>query len=508
MKKSIKQLLIIISVITASVTMFACGSAGSLGGIRENAGIHVAPGGLSKDDAGNGENENEYPAGKMTAGAHNDNLYYDLYKSLFYKGQTATENGKFEAFSENNKGLDSLNRVKVTVRSGTKPVCNAPVKFVGNNEKIFLAQTDSNGVCYIFGNVSGGAVTAKCGEYEKTVQITAEDKEIEIPLDGNREKGKVIELMFLVDVTGSMGDEINYLKAELQDVVRGISESFQGVSLRLAMLFYRDNGDNEKFAYADFLDVTDANNLKQQQSAINKQRAEGGGDYPEAVDEALELAVSKQWSENSTKIVFHLLDAPIHNGSVYENRFSAAVYKAAEKGIRICPVLASGADLLTEYIERQAAVLTGGTFAFITDHSGIGNSHYDPEIPNVVIEKLNALMIRLVKGYYTGTFERAVSYDDKEMFIIDASEVESDFIKYGAKRCYAEGDTVTIVTEKADRKVKLYVDGVFACEGEEFEDDIYKSTEGSNIFLKFTFKMPARDVKITFEYEVLSEVIE
>ena len=117
-------------------------------------------------------------------------------------------------------------------------------------------------------------------------------------------------------------------------------------------------------------------------------------------------------------------------------------------------------------------------------------------------------MIRLVKGYYTGTFERAVSYDDKEMFFIDASEVESGFIKYGAKRCYAEGDTVTIVTEKADRKIKLYVDGVFACEGEEFEDDIYKSTEGSNIFLKFTFKMPARDVKITFEYEVLSEVIE
>ncbi len=507
MKNLFKRLLVIVLVITSSITMFACGGYSSLDG-GDYAGGRTSD--LSKVEvAGSGNGESSYSAGMMTAGAHNDNLYYDLYKSLFYKGQTESESGKFSCYlDDNDKGLNTFNRVKVTVKNGNEPVCNVPVKFTGENGKCFSAQTDSNGVCYIFGNQSGGSVTATCGEYVKTVQITSDDGEVEILSDGNREKGKAIELMLVVDVTGSMGDEISYLKAELKDVVGKIQESLQGVTLRLGMLFYRDNCDAVKFSYSDFLDVTDEANLKKQQKAIDEQIADGGGDYPEAVDEALELAVSKQWSENSTKIIFHVLDAPIHDGAVYENRFSTAVSVAAEKGIRICPILASGADKLTEYIERQAALLTGGTFSFITDHSGIGNSHYDPEIPNVVIEKLNALMVRLVKGYYTGTFEKAVSYDDKEYFFIDTSEVENDFIKYGAKRGYAEGDTVTIVTEKVDKTVKLYVDGVYACDGEEFTDDVYSTFDDNNVFYKFTFKMPAKDVKITFKYEVSDKVIE
>ena len=74
--------------------------------------------------------------------------------------------------------------------------------------------------------------------------------------------------------------------------------------------------------------------------------------------------------------------------------------------------MASGANMLTEYLVRQAAILTGGTFTFITDDSGIGGSHYDPDLPNVVIERLNDLLVRLVEGYYTGTFAKPVYWKD------------------------------------------------------------------------------------------------
>jgi hypothetical protein len=54
---------------------------------------------------------------------------------------------------------------------------------------------------------------------------------------------------------------------------------------------------------------------------------------------------------------------------------------------------------------REAAIYTGGTFIFVTDDSGIGGAHHDPGLPNVTVELLNSLMVRLVKGYHTGDFE-------------------------------------------------------------------------------------------------------
>ena len=215
--------------------------------------------------------------------------------------------------------------------------------------------------------------------------------------------------MLVVDVTGSMGDEIYFLKAELADVINRISENNSDTVIKLAMLFYRDKTDSVPFDYYDFTDVTTSDGLAKQQEELNKQYASGGGDYPEAVDEALEMAVNKQWSTGTTtKIIFHVLDAPAHTGSKYEERFVNATKIAAEKGIRICPIICSGAAELTEYTMREAAIYTGGTFIFVTDDSGIGGSHHDPDLPNVTVELLNSLMVRLVNGYHTGSFSEPI----------------------------------------------------------------------------------------------------
>ena len=147
---------------------------------------------------------------------------------------------------------------------------------------------------------------------------------------------------------------------------------------------------------------------------MDKQNAWGGGDIPEAVDEALLLATEKSWSDAATtKIIFHVLDAPPHGTETNKDRFKSATLLAAEKGIRICPVICSGADTLTEYLMRQVAIYTGGTFVFVTDDSGIGNAHHDPQLPNVTVEALNSLIVRLVKGYHTGTFEPPVYWREE-----------------------------------------------------------------------------------------------
>ncbi len=70
--------------------------------------------------------------------------------------------------------------------------------------------------------------------------------------------------------------------------------------------------------------------------------------------------------------------------------------KAAEKGIKIIPITASGIDKTTEYLMRSFAILTNGSYVFITDDSGVGNDHLEPTIGEFEIEKLNDLMVRLV----------------------------------------------------------------------------------------------------------------
>jgi hypothetical protein len=43
--------------------------------------------------------------------------------------------------------------------------------------------------------------------------------------------------------------------------------------------------------------------------------------------------------------------------------------------------------------------MTGGTYTFLTNHSGIGNDHLEPTIGDYEVEKLNDLMIRVIKEY-------------------------------------------------------------------------------------------------------------
>ena len=72
---------------------------------------------------------------------------------------------------------------------------------------------------------------------------------------------------------------------------------------------------------------------------------------------------------------------------------------AAEKGIRIIPVSASGIDRETEFLMRILAIASNGTYTFITDHSGIGNEHLEPTVGEYEVEFLNDLIVRLVNEY-------------------------------------------------------------------------------------------------------------
>ena len=425
MKKFLKMFGIIFFALCYLFAVSACGA--SDGGYKGGYGAYgdAAMGGGTESggeipDSGTDSKEEDVvkkPAGLITAGAWNDNDHYQDWLDLFM--QAEEEHGKAGKFFEYSKGekswgFNSCQRVKVTVKQGEKVVAGAKVYMKDAlNNVVFEAVADANGVAYLFTDLERGKIEAFGGEAAAAVDFTSENKDVTVDI-GERayaEKKNVIELMFVVDVTGSMGDELEFLNNEIADVVNQVALADSETQINLALLFYRDYRDKDIFKYYDFEDVTTEEGMAKQQKAIAEQKATGGYDYPEAVEDALAQAVSKQWSDGATtKILFQILDAPPHANEINRRNFKSAVMEATKKGIRICPVICSGADYLTEYVMRQAAIYTGGTFVFVTDDSGIGNPHYDPQLPNVTVEALNSLMVRLINGYHSGEFAEPIDW--------------------------------------------------------------------------------------------------
>ena len=358
---------------------------------------------------------------QLTAAEWRDSLNYDYWLSLFesdipFKGQDGieiTQDGIFSRFKKATRGLDTFDMHEVYVTSNDMPVVGAKVSLYYESDVIYSAVTDSAGTAYVFGR--GTHVSAESGQYSASAQIA--EGVTEISLDGYKACDNELEIMFVVDTTGSMGDELSFLCKELAGIVTRVSFALD-CKIRLGLLFYRDKGDAYLTRSFDFVDVTSSNGLNKVVNNINAQNSAGGGDYPEAVDTALNEAVNANWNANSkTKLIFHVLDAPYHDTQDHQSVFANAVNSASEKGIRIIPVAASGLDTLGQYIMRSAALLTGGTYTFLTDDSGIGDSHELPAVGEFTVEYLSDLFVRLIKGYYTGEFEAPVLWSQSESVV-------------------------------------------------------------------------------------------
>ena len=200
--------------------------------------------------------------------------------------------------------------------------------------------------------------------------------------------------MFVCDTTGSMGDELSYLQAELMDIIQRVKKQNGNIPLRLSVNFYRDEG--EEYVVRSFPFTEDFDRAVQN---LGQQTAEGGGDYEEAVEEALSDAIhGHEWSDaESAKLLFLVLDAPPHAAA--KDQMQQLLLDAAERGIRVIPVIASGADQNTEFLMRSFALGTGGSYVTLTNDSGIGDGHLEPSVGETEVYKLNDLLLEIINDY-------------------------------------------------------------------------------------------------------------
>jgi hypothetical protein len=207
---------------------------------------------------------------------------------------------------------------------------------------------------------------------------------------------EVADVVFVVDATGSMSDEINYLKTELRDVLEQVSKNNKGLKIRAGSMFYRCLDNSYVTIHSDLSEDFD-----QTIDFIGRQNADEGGD--EAVEEALTDAVSDfEWSnEASARLMFLICDEPPSERD-HTSKIHKAIEDAAAKGIRIIPVIASGygnGESSLEYLMRCAALATNGTYVFLTDNSGVGDAHAKPVTDAYDVEYFNKLLPRLIDQY-------------------------------------------------------------------------------------------------------------
>jgi hypothetical protein len=130
-----------------------------------------------------------------------------------------------------------------------------------------------------------------------------------------------VRIMLSVDATGSMSPHWNHLKTNLDEIINRL---MTGGGPLLKIVAYRDDCDGDRIIEESAW-LKDAARLKDFIAAI---RCDGGGDSPEAVDSALQIALRNQ--DGVTSVVL-IGDAPPH-----DNR--PGLLEATELGKRHCPV--------------------------------------------------------------------------------------------------------------------------------------------------------------------------
>lgn len=304
------------------------------------------------------------------------------------------------------RDLDVGGRILLDVRDEAgRAVPDAQVRVHAGGRSVPLwARTDAGGSAWLMPQADSGLAGGQ--RYE--VEVSRGGASTRVPWQpGQKDRLQAriaaaserarLDLVFLVDATGSMGDEIDKLKRSMRAVADQIARMPSRPDLCLGLVAYRDRGD------AFFVRGTDlTDDLGAFQAMLEQLQAGGGGDTPEALNEALHTAVHRiSWrGEGSARMVVLVADAPPHldyPGPQYDQDLRAA----QARGIKLFSVGASGLSPQGEYVLRQMAQFTGGRFVFLTYEqanrpgSGPGRETVH-DVRNYSVQTLDKLLVRLV----------------------------------------------------------------------------------------------------------------
>ncbi|MEO7911730.1 MAG: vWA domain-containing protein [Roseiflexaceae bacterium] len=306
--------------------------------------------------------------------------------------------------------IDISERYLLTVTNERQqPVLDAHVRLFDGQQQVFEGRTVAGGKTIVLPRALGIAESAE----SLRVLIEKGNSSVEGTLtrgqDGTQSfvlPGAIalpttprLDVLFLLDATGSMGDEIAQIQQTIVSIAERIDQIQPRPELRFALVAYRDRGDDYVTRVDDF--TTDVIAFQQR---LLSTRADGGGDEPESLNEGLHAAIQRVgWADDAVRLSFLVADAPPHLDYAQDYDYGREAQMAVSKGIKVYTIAASNTTDDAEYVLRQISQQTLGHFIFLTYAAGQNagapgdttTHHVDPEAFS--IERLDDLVVQVVQ---------------------------------------------------------------------------------------------------------------
>ncbi len=176
-----------------------------------------------------------------------------------------------------------------------------------------------------------------------------------------------VDVVFVLDTTGSMGGLIAGAKKKIWSIANQIVSGQPRPDVRIGLVGYRDKGD--AYVTRRYQLTEDIDDIYE---SLQRFRAQGGGDTPEHVNRALYDAMNKMsWRQGQDvlRLVFLVGDAPPHEGR--DGLYSRSLARmAVKKGIALNAVRC-GRSGATASAWKRIAKMSGGMYASIRQDGGM-----------------------------------------------------------------------------------------------------------------------------------------
>jgi Mg-chelatase subunit ChlD len=164
-----------------------------------------------------------------------------------------------------------------------------------------------------------------------------------------------VEVVFVLDTSGSMGGLIQAAKEKICSIATTMASAQSAPEIRMGLVAYRDRGD-------DFVDLSP--DLDSLYASLMDLQAAGGGDGPQSVNQALHDAIHDiPWGQDpwAYKVVFLVGDAPPHTDYKDDAQYPDTLVAATQMGI-VVNAIQCGRNVATAREWRRMAQLGGGRY--------------------------------------------------------------------------------------------------------------------------------------------------
>ncbi|SFW86231.1 VWA domain-containing protein [Chitinophaga sancti] len=238
-----------------------------------------------------------------------------------------------------------------------------------------------------------------------------------------------IQVVFALDATGSMSGLIGAAKEKIWSIAGSLAQADPAPAIEIGLIFYRDRGD--QFITRRVALSGDMDDVYEQ---LMQMTADGGGDSPESVNQALNEAITRfKWdtAASTYKTVFLVGDCPPHMDYRDDVKYPVSCKLAAQKDIVLNTIL-MGDNYNAKKVWRDIANCNQGSFTQVNmDANDIQvNTPYDDQIAELS-DKLDNSRI------YYGNEEEKTAYSRK----VSKSKYISENVSSNVKAQRAEYNT-------------------------------------------------------------------